>query len=479
MATAVFSFIESSVISYGLLNGPNSVGGHNASDWGGQNTQVRGAFTGTQLEAYFFLSAADSFEISIDGGAYAALTLTAGAWGYQVVATGLTDALHTFILRTPAGQDPYIDTDTSFRVTGAAPAMSTPVSFGIQKVLADGAVSPYVAAEAGLVSTSEAGYPNMLVTAWTDSSITFRAKCATLSLWMFCYSPATKITLSQDGVDIATITPGITFKFELVTVSTTLDSTTEHTYSISVDYPGWSVYALMTTGGTGLNQTTPISARNMFAFYGDSITMGDPGTGNDSSLAYAHRIGALQSVAVANRGIQGTTVKNFGGNSGEVRYADITGLPLGTLIRTAILYGVNDMQQIGGAETTGQFTASYTNMLNGIIAGTSGAVPIDCLSILPIISVTPNTLAAWNACIVAAIAACSRPSRCTYRDVTASICVNVGASSNYTDPNNDLADGVHPTSSGYAKIAAVYNALLTAASGGNSYFRGIASGGVL
>lgn len=432
-----------------------------------QDCRLDFSFTGTALSINAL--ATSSFDMTIDGGATTTPVIGGSGFNSQVLVTGLTDAVHTVTIAKSFGVYLYLNDGSvggvSFSVTGAAPAITAPDTtlFGTQYPITSNL--PHFILEGDWAPTVAFGYPASpalyVVSSFQDYSVGLKTSCTgKIRAWM--YGAAASLRLVLDGVPTATYVaiPGDGV-FAWRTLAT--GDGTSHVYRWdTASHSGVYVWALMTCGGTA--DLTYKALRNGIAYYGDSITNGT--TFGDTTLSWARQASQLFGLAVFNRGIGGSYVFNWNGQAGSVRFADITGLSAATMSRIAILYGTNDMSQSGGAETVADYTAAYITMLNGLIAGTGAGVVIDCLSILPRNTVTPNTLALWNAGIVAAIAGCSRPDRCFYWDVTAAIMVNVGNSSNWSDANGDTVDGLHPNAQGSLKVATKYHSLVVPAAAG-------------
>lgn len=451
VSTTTFSLAASGASLSGGWTATADAGGHNARQIHGQNSEIEGKFTGTQLEYFGYITGATDYQISIDGGDFSQVTaVLLNDWQWNTMVTGLSDALHSFILQqiNGAGND-YVDVDTSFRVTGGSPAMS-----------ADSAYSPAL----GFVENSSLfvakGCPPFGSGRFDiyyninrpDVLVGFFATTTTIRLW--CWQLGGTFHLRTDGVDGGIITMPNTSLGGWVTVTTGADGGAQHLYEIISDYlPGGNpgnviIWGVSLAGGT-LGATAPATTDNI-GLYGDSITFGVGATNN--LTAWAYLLGKSTGLGIANRGMPSTTVHDFGSNPnpGETRTADITGLsPAVTQI--IILYGTNDWSQAVAPETLAQFLASNVAMFNKLIAGT--AVPLFALLLLKRTDLSDASRDLWNAQITAAQAACTTPSRITIADTTS-----------WIDTVTDLADSTHPNDAGHAKIAARVQSLLAPSS---------------
>lgn len=202
-------------------------------------------------------------------------------------------------------------------------------------------------------------------------------------------------------------------------------------------------------GGSGILGTAP-TPRPALAAFGDSITAVI--ANNDSTGGYLSRLCHANGNLSENRGISGTLVTGSSANQGGVtRTADITGaIPAPS--KVFVLYGTNDINAgvvIGAVGAAGSFTDSYKNMVSSLVGGLPAA-KIYCIGILPRTSQTPNSIATYNAGIQSAITAVSN-ANVSYIDPTGwGLMQNNGSSSNYTDPNSNFIDGLHPNGKGYA-----------------------------
>lgn len=473
MPSTIFGITNTPAISLaGGQWGPTSlIGGRNAKQCLGQNSEIDFRFTGTLLTMLCNYAASVTMQVSVDGGAFVTIPNNAGAWSSVTVATGLTDTQHTCTVQHSGGTQAnfYIDTDSSFTVTGAVPALTTPdpAVFGPVTYLTQ-TPAPF-AIEGGWTNSNLAGYssPPSLQTIWEDSSIRFRAKIGTFKLWVA--QNGGKYQLQVDGKDVGAAVADVSaFPYGWITLGSGLDVTTEHEYGVSVSYVTSGLaflYAVMTIGGTGINQAYSFAPRQAVACYGDSITLGTNGTGNDSGLAFPHKLGLQRSSNLFNKGMGGSTVKQFGSGvpavttgAGEAttRTPDITGITPAPAY-CIVLYGTNDLAQVGGAETSVQFQTSYQAMMNALVTGLPNT-KFFCLGILPRKDFLAAARAPWTAAIQAVVTA------------LANMKVVFVATEGWIDDSAaspDLYDSVHPNATGYAKVV---TRLLGLFPSGNSAF---------
>ncbi len=423
--------------------------GRAVRQWQGQNTQLDLVITGTELLMLCNYDAGQvTMQVSVDGGAFTPLAGNGGTWADVTVFSGLSDSPHAVTIKQTAGSTAwfYLDFNTAFTVSGAAPAIGAPPNAPAMIPLSGGRLL----VEGGWNGQALAGYSNppVSISSWMDAAVRLRAKCNALSVWMLL--DGSKIKTQIDGVDGALLTadPPVwaagTPVYGWLQIMSGLDNAVEHEYSFSLAYSPYGASAIHAVGLTG-GEISGVAGRRpvRIAFYGDSVTYGTTGTGNDSSLGYVHRVGFFTGrhgpFEIWNRAIPGTTVKD----SGAVRVSDlISAAPT----QVVILYGTNDMTGVGGPETISEFQIAYSNMLAQIISGLTGA-KIFCLGIMPRNDVAVDRQP-WSAAIKAAVNGAGSKNL---------IFVPVEG---WIDPATDTADGVHPNGSGYAKIAARLEGLL-------------------
>jgi len=255
---------------------------------------------------------------------------------------------------------------------------------------------------------------------------------------MFDGLSPSRIVLTQDGVDIATITPpGTTGGYELITLATGLSGS--HEYEIKMIDSGHptDIYAVLVDA----LDTVAHTARAMDAWYGDSIVLGTvAGVTYDARLHSAYILAHGLGRSAIRVGVGGSKVVNYGRDN----TANITGLPQAAT-RVFVPYGVNDMQAYTGAGDITTFQASYQTMLANLRTGLPSA-RIYALGIFPVASAIANSAqrSAYNTAIAAAVTAIA-DANIVYRSTDGWIDPTIGV---------DTIDGLHPNTSGYAKIAA-------------------------
>ena len=429
-----------------------NAGGHNARVISAENSQVDLKAHCADLTMLSFNVTGTQMAVQVDGGAWTDLPIQTN-WGSLTLFTGLPDASHTVCIRHRGGASAfYMDRDTAFTLSGSAPALENRTDFGPMYPLV--MQGQELAQEGGWKNLSAAGYvnPPLRVSPWPDAAIFFKAKCESIRIWT--HLDGSGFQFMVDGADAGgmAVTPSLG-QYGWQTIATGLDPSVEHEYGISVsrmDYPTIYLYALMLVGGAGLI-SSPMPGRATLAFYGDSLVVGAGGTGADSSHGMAHMLGLRKKIAVLNAGVSASTVHRFNtGPSGvTTRAGDATErLPDLTALSPApshvvVMYGTNDLGQIGGPESLAAFEESYRHMLTTLVAAMP-ATRFLCAGILPRSDYPAVSRAPWSDIIGQAAGGFHREN---VRFISMEGVISDAPGS------IDLFDGVHPTPAGYAKIA--------------------------
>jgi lysophospholipase L1-like esterase len=437
--------------------GRDFIGGNNGS-------QLDASVTGTVLELTCYSTGGASVTVTVDGVPYTPAFLAIREWTTLTITLGAEGVHALSVKQSFSGSEFFLDTGggevngPTFTIRGSAPSIAAPLAgFGPQYQLSDSrAVTPFIQAEGGLSTINLGGYPSVYEGSggFNDQGVYFSAAASgAIEAWM--YGAGNLVTVYQDGVKIGSVNTPASGTYQWVTLCA--GDGAEHRYGIVNSYPlspGFFIWSVMTVGGS-LTHVQQI-ARPRLVTLGDSIVQGLLGTGHDASQAFSQRLGASLGWAVFNRGIVGSTVHQFAAGTapltteaGEARTTDVTANAAGA-DAAVILYGTNDLAQAGGAETVAQFQASYQAMLSAIVAGVAPSCSIVCIGILPRTGYTPNQIASWNAGIQAAIAAVGA-ANVQYLDPSGwGLMQNNGPDANYTDPNHNTAEGLHPNFNGYS-----------------------------
>lgn len=390
------------------------VSSHYFRTFAGAETQHEGVFYGTQLEVQLFsTTVANPFEASIDGGAFATISGLAAnsTWTWVVLGTGLADGPHSFTLRflNQAGTN-AIDTDSSYRVTGATPRMVTPTAYVGTNTYVLSSTTQILQEGNSWSNYAGAGYTNNALLASTqtatvqtaigDSGLRFRAIASTV--WVWGLNDTAKYKLRVDNTEpFATVTTTATGKYGWIQLATGLDATAVHDYTIYAVHPGTSaaiIYQLMLAGN--LSQTIP-SPRPLLAAYGDSKTAGYTGTG-DSSLGYVHRLALSLGYGIANKAVFGTQLTGAA-PAGNARENDILNL---TQSPCAIVwaYGSNDAANAVTAATFG--TAAQTELTTFNTKFPQATIIV--VGLTPRVSLSETLVSQYNAAAKAAVDAIAK-----------------------------------------------------------------------
>ncbi len=464
MATTTFSITQAAGAVWGGSYTDTTVSGSPARATDTSST-VDLVVTGTALAVGIYDY---PLNYTVDGGAVQSYTGNTSARLAVPIFSGLADGPHTVHISCPYAM--RWDTPNFAVVTGAAPAVSTPAGMGPAYVIQD---CPGISVDGSLDAAGnvqgQRGYHNDFGGAyWGGGQIRFRATCT--GVQVFAYAQACTFGLLVDGVDLGVRVSPTGSVWGWVPIASGLDGTTEHEYTILQVGTGnvltWAS-AVMAAGGT-LN-TTALTPWPTWAFYGDSITMGQGLA--DTTVGFPHLIASVKKVGVRNLGIPGSHVINVPtpqGTDGSVRTAQVTGLSPAPA-RVVVMYGTNDAIGIAqGTETTAELGAAYQTMIEALVTGLPASTPVDCLTYLPFTVIGDTARAANLAAITAAVAA-----------VSPNAAVRLLDTSSWINPATDLqGDNIHPTAGGDAKIAAAYLATFAMLSG-RCGLRGLVNHGLI
>lgn len=463
MATTNFSYSNTQVAHGADFADFANNGGHNFRQFVSNSALIRLKITGTSATAQLYGNNTTAAQISVDGGAWVTPTFPgAAAWYFIPIFSGLSDTAHDVRIRSNSFSGLYIDKDNAWQVTGSTPAVALPTGYTTsnqyQLAYTYASSSGDVAGRTGILDYTQrdggrdymavAGYTNIASFAWLDQSVRFKATCTQIDAVPFQNSGSGAIKVYADGVykNVFNFTPGEGDNF--VTLATGLDGSAQHEYTLTFTNNQGSplnvefIISVITIGGT-VNVTVPPQPKPHDIFFGDSITQGLIGTSGDSSLSWASLLSVLRGTVPHNRGISGSTVTaNPGYNPGVNRVSDISAaLPTGTNV--FILYGTNDMNQVGGGTITpANLQSAYATMLTNILSGLPFVGSIYCLGILNRYDFTQSQIDPWNTAIKNAITSVGS-SKISYTSMNGVINTTAGV---------DTSDGLHPNQQGYLKI---------------------------
>jgi lysophospholipase L1-like esterase len=292
---------------------------------------------------------------------------------------------------------------------------------------------------------------------WTDGGLHFKLSTsgspATIEVETWNNGAVIRTAKNLTDVDHGTATTGSN-AYGWVTVATGLDASAGPDIVLSW---GMTMFVRKVRVTNAAINTSYLSARKVLAGYGDSITLGQAGTGGDSTLSWLHLAGLALNYQVLNRGIGSTAVVGSG-TAGEARTADVTGgagLPTPDVL--VVLYGTNDA---GAGTAQGTFGASELHMLRQLQTGLpSTAIVVERLLKT---GVGDTTRDAYSTTIAAQVSALNCP-KVTYAQ---------GMYGAY-----DGSDGVHPVPGAHmTALAAAVVADVPAGGGGAAAFAPIGCG---
>lgn len=299
------------------------------------------------------------------------------------------------------------------------------------------ATKNYIAHDDSMAVNTGDGNSNSL--SGNDSFFRFRATGSGLGrIRIWTYLDGNKIRREIDGIeqDSNSILLPNTGRWGWYEVFSGIDTGAEHEYIVS--FCGNKIgflYGLWIEGAIGV---TALPARDLYTFYGDSITAGTIATGNDQALSMAYLISQALHVGRKNLGIGGSTVKNAGGSGGSSGIARVSQIPVNSFL-IVNLFGTNDMVIVGNTDDI--FEDDYREMIDAQRVRCPDAV-IYCLGILPRRGYDDPRVD-YNGGMQRAITA------------KADAGITYLSTDGWIDPavnNVDTIDGLHPNAAGYQKI---------------------------
>jgi lysophospholipase L1-like esterase len=437
--TALANVAVAGLGAFPLSNG----GGHNYSTLAAY-TRVETVAVGSKCEAQVYSFGSTTYTVTVDG--VVSIITPSSGWSWMTLYSGLSNTGHR--VRLEGNTQATLDTDAVFRVTGTTSAFTRPTDLPTFYVLGSAPFSTYGAID-GCKDLNTNIYPSPYQRAWSTGGgwgLRFKATTTTIRLWIYNSGTSTgALAVLQDGTQIATLTPsGTAGAYDVVTVASGLSGS--HEYEIKnitggkVNY----IYALLVDS----LDTVTHAAKNIEANYGDSIAaeIVNATVSADTRLGDAYKVALANgtvSVLCGTGGAQVSTVLRDG-------TAVISSIPLGSasVSRVWVIAGTNDMYaasaQTGGtlSATIAAFQADYQTMLANIRTAAPSA-KIYAQGIYDTTR-TPGNISAFRSAISAAVAArvTAGDANVVYRDMAGVI-----------NPATDTDDGLHPNTTGYAKLA--------------------------
>lgn len=378
-------------------------------------------------------------------------TASGSALSWVPIISGGTNTTHLVILQPNGGGSIYFDAVNSLRAAGTGlvspPSYLTnqtiisPTNTGSGFIRTDG--SPYI-----LANTN--GYPSIVSCTGNttrsagDCVIRFVAKVSDISIWAYA-GDVGSFSVYTDGVLTNTLSHGADNFFTMYHIAVGLNPSATHTFTIVDSSPDSFnlYYALILAGSSGL-VTSSIPAKLTWGWYGDSIVQLDQGGLTDMTQGDPWLVTQAFGTADYRLGIGGACVYTGASCNGELSttpyIANMTNLSpyLGVILSEG---AVND--QIQGLSVPSFQTAKQ----NEITTLANGSSTVIVRELLP--NSTTNsgnrgsfgtaTLAAVNAATAACVGGCTAKY----------IYVNTD---NWVNTTTDLAGGLHPNATGYAKI---------------------------
>lgn len=401
--------------------------GENIQPRSGLNSEIRVNFTGTQIEMRVYGSG--TFTWTVDGGATQNNT-PSGGMQWITLATGLSDTTHTLVVK-PLGD--YMGYDSLFRVTGSAPALSTPSGYAGTQFNFNS--SGCTRDNSSYLSGTVEGYTNLQ----TRGSLRFKATTTTILVWnRYDVNSPLGLAIDDDPTTIVRASPSSGWGW---TAFTGLDGGAEHSYRLIVPN-GVYVWNIMASGFN----TTALTAWPADYWQGDSITAASNITDGDAAPNWT-----IWYAIKAKRGwqIEGTP----GGTAATQGIAQDThpGTASPTPDRVILAWGRND--------DSGTSIPTWNSAITTIITQIHSDLPttnVVWLGIFDTSSVT-STRGTYNTNLSSTIATFGS-SYVTYLSTDGTGTVTTG-------------DGTHPDAAGAAVIGAyLFSNLPSGATPTDNYF---------
>ncbi len=391
----------------------------------------------TGTDASILVWASGTTTVTIDDGTpvtYSALN--ASQWSWIKLFSGLSDTPHNVKVKTA-----IVDRVSIVALKGAAPATSSPAGYGTILTVGAAPLSTYSAIDGNYTSSTVEGHANTIQ--WTYGSGVFRFTAAVTDVWVYTNQLSGRLKLLRDGIEVGHVDGSGADIWEMLHIGTGL-STAQANYEIlacarvtNAPY----LWAVMLGGGTGLVSQTQAAPRDIWGFYGDSITVAfdgltPPAPPYDTTEVNSWILARSKGAVPTYRGAGGQPVSTYGRDN----TAFMTGLSPAPK-KVFIQFGTNDQALTMTALAT--FKADYKTMLANLRTGLPSA-SIYAVGIFPSTRSGTFTIAQYNAQIIAGVAEIA-DANMFYID-----------SDGIFDPNDipvSSDDGVHPTAHGYSLIA--------------------------
>jgi lysophospholipase L1-like esterase len=404
----------------------------------------------------WLLASGPTWEASIDGGGFAALTLPpTGSWADMVVFAGLADAGHTVVIRRSdmTGRELYFyhDMVSGFGVTGSAPAISAP-AIGTQYLLfsspkfrgnADvGGLTDWLFGPGFATSSFGFGPAINLPQNGSDARVTFRAKTSAISVYGSNWLQS--LVLLIDGVQQAPVAANNDqFLFGWTTIAVGLDDSATHEYQIV-----WSDYSKTNFGQMAVGLSTPglqpysYFPKGKLWGFGDSIMAAEisnsAATGNSANSFFGKIANLTNRTAIAHA-VPGKALCYLSAvASGALAWFDqISAYGVSDNDVGIILLGRNDLSGNGTYVTSTIFGQTYRLALQKLLS--TNISKVIAVGVLNYTGDGADRIA-YNAAMAAAVAAVADP-RFVYFN-----------SDGVIDPAVDTTDGTHLTVGGQDKL---------------------------
>lgn len=405
-----------------------------------------GSFVGTQIELMF--SSANGMYITIDGGSET--LVNPGASGFQVAATGLSDATHTIKVRIPSnGYIPRPDQSSNWvRVTGAAPTATTTrqseylsagIASGYCKVIGRKAavvnISSYETVEAYGKVVSNNGW------------VCIRRRMTGTKLYIYLQPSYYESTYEADiriyngreliaTVDMTTaLTQSRWAELEVDLTSTSANNTLSE---IKILFSSAVLVAGIGVAGTLEAAAPPV--RKIVYGVGDSIVAGFQSSGN--SWGDLDTLSGRLNFDYLRTGIGGEAIQNSGASGGMLssQYTRVTSAENASSPDIIVItHGVNDgITSSSNTTARNAFKSAYTTIITNLLAAFPSAI-IVCRGMVPNVNSSGSTYWTVNT-LVSEVVSEYANANVRFLDMTGLSGV-------------DTVDGLHPNNTGYIELA--------------------------
>lgn len=463
---ATFNADNAAIACYGRV-GPDNGAGYRTFGW--LDSEMVFVVNGTNCTLLVQGTDTDSFEISVDGGAFSTPTLVANTPSPIAALVAASAGEHLIVLKLRSNKTGYAVISNFITLTGGTASIRAPGAndgggYGPVALLGSGSnyVDPGSWIEMTIGYASPHNYYNDSVGGFPDCALRVHGRGGKLRFWV--YQDEAQFIWSIDGVKQGLFTVPAGNRFGWYTIATGLDEGADHVYEVQTGGDTQTAFQVAYVDAVMFSGSAPaygsaLAARDGLGAIGNSITAAVTGP-TDSSLGWVNLLARSLGRTPYNRGKGGNAVEDM-----MVRTAGITDISP-ELPECIVLAGTNNLTAAGNGSTPdATFGANYQTLLTNLLTGTADTI-FYVPGILPRSGFTAATLLAWNGSgngvqgSIAAVQAANPAdaARLIYVDPVP-FALNVGGA----DYTTNYADGLHLNDAGNVVLAAGLEALLAPA----------------